>query len=289
MKPLVLITFIVVCCLGTIQADVPDIHPDIYAICHVETKEGTEFEGVLLMAKGIALDWKPSGPPAYKGGPSTIGTELYLHTNGFYVSYGDCPHCVHGIPFSAELRKLEINKNGRIIFSGTSEPVINLMKGGKLFFLRDISPQIKWGTTTVWNEQDNKADSTKDSKKGKTILKRHIQHAITYEMLDYLPLWLEAPVPKISKESEEPCSEKLPEPDKKIPLHKIIRFELVLNPSTGWPDRIKRWKNERAKWRKQMWELECIDWVSVWPQPVWFHDLVKNNELYKTPFRPWLH
>jgi hypothetical protein len=119
MRQLVLITFIVVCFLGTIQADVPDIHPDIYAICNVVTKEGTEVEGVLLMARGIALNWKPSGPPAYH--------------------------------------------------------------------------------------------------------------------------------------------------------------------------RIKRWKKERARWRKQIEELGCIDWVTVLPQPVWFHDLVKNNKLYKIPFRPWLH
>jgi hypothetical protein len=277
MRQLVLITFIIFCCFGTLEADTPDIHPDIYAICQVATEEGTQIEGVLLMAKGIALNWKPSGPPAYKGGPYTIVTELYLHTNGFFVSYGECTTCVHGIPFSAELRKLEKDKNGRIIVWGTSEPVLNLMKGGKLFFLWDISPQVKWGTTSVWNE------------KNESILKRHTKHTINYRMLDYLPLWKEAPVPLISKNPEELCSEKLPGSNNKIPLDRVVRFELVLNPSTAWLDRIEEWKKKRAQWRKRIEKLGCIDWAASMPQPVWFHDLVKNKKLYKTPFRPWLH
>lgn len=243
----------------TLLVTLPVISPGgwletVLAICRVEMTDGSSMEGVIYVASATF--------------------DRYYHPNGFYLVHKyigpDVINPVIGgktVLFNTNFYALKpyagVVEHSPMSQSGMS-PSFRIQKA---YYLRDITHKYYAGSPT----EEVSLNSTDSS----LILKcDFIDHAV-WELLEYIPVF-----PKVAKEFWRGTAVKSVK-ELHIPITNIERFQLVLEPSEVWLTQIANVKAENDR------ELLKNKNAEDTPTPVWWHNFMKEKELFKDSFKPW--
>ena len=224
---------------------------DVLSVCKIELRDGKTIEGVIIVAHG--------------------GYNRYYDTNGFYLVLNQKIEKV--LLFNPDFYAIQPYK-GIVELSPTSKTGwgLSAKKKGwfetpKIYYLHDITSE------KIQDLNFTEVKTTADTLDSKILLKRDIVHHISYELLDYIPVFTE--VPRDLYLGQDISIQPL-----RVYTKDVERFELVLEPSQKWLDQIA---SAIGEWTKKH-QLEENFEV---PRPDWFQQIRQEKEKYKNYFKPW--
>jgi hypothetical protein len=229
-----------------------DVRPAaVLALCDVTMKTGEAVEGVVAISRPL-----PSG---------------MVTTDGFYIERTRLrTGAVTRVPFlfSTKIEWLEPH-TGRRQF--VPDRVVGEFAGVysyRTYYVRDVS-----GRDEPAHEEREAVENTN----GERVLARDVVYRASHEMLDYVPVYVDALTALLGACQAAPSGPRAEET--RILLADMTRFTVVHRPS---PERLAGVRAAVTEWARSVMDTDV---EHCWP--VWFHHIVGPDAVSEWEFREW--